>query len=135
MEDSQDWGEELGNAIAGLMQTAFWGMIFYWLLSAAVAGAIAYDRQRGFWVFFFVTLLFLGPLGVGFALIAQRGEMDRLPPTPTPAKRKVVEGRQRFTCPRCGADNDIPNADTTYDCWRCEEHRKVKPKVTAAKKG
>jgi hypothetical protein len=32
------------------------------------------------------------------------------------------------------AENDIPEADASYDCWRCHEHRNVKPKV-AAKKG
>jgi DNA-directed RNA polymerase subunit RPC12/RpoP len=77
------------------------------------------------------TFFFLGPLGVGVALLATHGEMDRLPPSPP--KRKVAEGRQRFTCPRCGADNDLPNANTSYDCWRCGEHRNVKPKVTAGK--
>jgi hypothetical protein len=29
--------------------------------------------------------------------------------------------RRRFVCPRCGADNDIPEKDESYDCWRCSE--------------
>ena len=67
--------------------------------------------------------------------VAPHGAMDPLLlPAPSPeAKRKVAHARQRFTCPRCGAESDIPNADTSYDCWRCGEHRNVKPKVAAAK--
>jgi DNA-directed RNA polymerase subunit RPC12/RpoP len=49
-----------------------------------------------------------------------------------PVKRAVASGRQRFICPRCGADNDVPDVDASYDCWRCAEHRTVKPKVEAA---
>jgi DNA-directed RNA polymerase subunit RPC12/RpoP len=78
------------------------------------------------------TFFFLGPLGVGFALLANRAELDN---AHVPPRRKVGEGRQRFVCPRCGAENDVPNADTSYDCWRCGEHRNVNPKVTTAKKG
>ena len=28
----------------------------------------------------------------------------------------------------------IPEADTSYDCWRCSEHRAVKPKSVKASK-
>jgi DNA-directed RNA polymerase subunit RPC12/RpoP len=127
MDNSQNWGEELGNAIADVIRTSFWAMVVYMLLCAVVAAAIASDRNRSAVGFFFATLFFLGPLGVGIALLATRGELDRLP---TPPKRKVAEGRQRFTCPRCGAESDISDTDTSYDCWRCGEHRKVKPKVS-----
>jgi DNA-directed RNA polymerase subunit RPC12/RpoP len=128
MDTSQNWGEELGKAISDLIRASFWAAVIYLVVSAFVAGLIAQDRGRSFFSFFFASLFFLGPLGVGFALLATRAELDHayLPP-----KRKVAEGRQRFTCPHCGAESEIPDADTSYECWRCGEVRKVKPKVTA----
>ena len=132
MNDKTDNGGDLlaGLAFLGLLPIAL--ILFVWLLTAFVAGVIAQERRRSFWGFFFATFFFLGPLGVGVALLATRAELDHayLPP-----KRTVAEGRQRFTCPRCGAESDIPDADTPYDCWRCGEHRKVKPKVATDKKG
>lgn len=83
-----------------------------------------------------MTFFFLGPLGPGFALLAGR-EVNGVPvgptpppPPPEPDKRKVADGRRRFICPRCGTENDIPEADTSYDCWRCTEYRAVKPETT-----
>jgi DNA-directed RNA polymerase subunit RPC12/RpoP len=132
MNDSQNWGEDLGNAIAHLITTSIQAMLVYWLVCAVVAAEIAHRRGRSVMGFFFATLFFLGPLGVGVSLLATRGELDRLRPAP---KRAVAEGRQRFNCPRCGVDNDLPNAATNYECWRCGEVRKVKPKATTASKG
>jgi DNA-directed RNA polymerase subunit RPC12/RpoP len=99
-------------------------LFFVWFISAVVAALIAADRNHNPVLFGLCTFFFLGPLGVGFALIA---------PDQTPQKRPVPDGRRRFICPRCGADSDIPDADTSYDCWRCGEVRKVKAKATAAK--
>ncbi|WP_006246419.1 hypothetical protein [Mycolicibacterium tusciae] len=77
-------GDELGKAIGDLVQASMWAVVVYWFLSAVVAGAIAGDRNRSFVGWFFATFLFLGPLGVGFALIAPRGGMGRLLQTPPP---------------------------------------------------
>jgi hypothetical protein len=44
-------------------------------LSAIIAAEIARRRGRSEFGFFFAKLFFLGPLGVGFALLATRGEM------------------------------------------------------------
>jgi DNA-directed RNA polymerase subunit RPC12/RpoP len=130
MNYAADNNEDFGTALAFLGLAPIGFILFAWLITAFVAGLIAQDRGRSFAGFFFATLFFLGPFGVGVALLATRAELDHayLPP-----KRKVAEGRQRFSCPRCGADSDIPNADTTYECWQCGEVRKVKPKTTAAK--
>jgi DNA-directed RNA polymerase subunit RPC12/RpoP len=87
-----------------------------WLICAAVAQAVAPDRNK---MFFWVTFLILGPLGVAAALIAQ--------PEQTVTRRAVAAGRRRFVCPRCGAENDIPENDESYNCWRCSERRKVGP--------
>ncbi|HXL60963.1 MAG TPA: hypothetical protein VN959_09885 [Mycobacterium sp.] len=81
--------------------------------------------------FALLTLFILGPIGVAAAAIAQPREMPE--PEPEPERRAVADGRRRFNCPRCGADNDIPREDTNYDCWRCSEHRNVKPPATATK--
>lgn len=102
-----------------------------WLICGVVAAAVGPSRYSG--RLFFLTFLFMGPLGIAAALITQ-AIADYAPSpleAPAPVKRKIAEGRQRFQCPRCGAENDIPNADTSYECWRCGEHRKVKPKLTA----
>jgi DNA-directed RNA polymerase subunit RPC12/RpoP len=111
-------------------------ILIVWGISAFVAGMIAGDRDRSFFGFAAVTFFFLGPLGPGFALIATHGRIEKAqlqasgwPMKRTLQLRAVAEGRHRFICPRCGAQNDIPNADTSYDCWQCSEHRNVEPKV------
>jgi DNA-directed RNA polymerase subunit RPC12/RpoP len=106
----------------------FW-LLFVWLISSLVAGWIASERQRSGLGFAAVTFFFLGPLGPGFALIAPHGAIEDLQLQGLQyAARSIPKGRRRFLCPRCGADNDIPEADTSYNCWRCSEHRPVKPK-------
>jgi len=132
MNEAANNGEDIGTALAFLGLLPLIILFLVWFISALVAGAIAYVRERGFWGFFLATFFFLGPLGVGFALLATHGEMDQRPPAKP--KRPVADGRQRFTCPRCGAESDIPNADTSYECWQCGEVRKVKPRVTAERR-
>jgi DNA-directed RNA polymerase subunit RPC12/RpoP len=94
-------------------------LLLIWLVCGVVAQAVAPDRRA---TFFWVTFLILGPLGVAAALIAQ--------PSHAGNWRPVAAGRRRFVCPRCGAENDIPEKDASYDCWRCSERRKVEPKKT-----
>jgi DNA-directed RNA polymerase subunit RPC12/RpoP len=128
-------GDGAAWALLGIGFLPFFVLLFVWLISAVVAAIIADHRGRSGGGFFFATFFFLGPLGPGFALLAAREvngvPVERLPrlQAPPPEKRSVADGRRRFTCPRCGAENDIPDADTSYDCWRCEEHRAVKAKA------
>jgi hypothetical protein len=103
-------------------------LLVVWGFCAVAAGLIASDRGRSFREFALVTFFFLGPLGPGFALIATHGAIEDL----QLEVLEIAEGRQRFVCPRCRADNDIPEADTSYDCWRCSEHRAVEPKSVKA---
>lgn len=129
--DDSDTGD-IGWALFGIGLVPLFLLFFFWVVSACVAAAIASDRGRSFGGWFAVTFFFLGPLGPGFALLAQR-ELNGVPvgpsrPPQVEKKREVAAGRRRFVCPRCGAENDIPDADTSYDCWRCAEHRAVKPK-------
>jgi hypothetical protein len=79
-----------------------------------------------------MTFFFMGPLGIAAALIMTAIE-DYAPRLPE--RRKVAGGRQRFTCPRCGAESDIPDKDTSYECWQWGEVRKVMPKATTTGKG
>jgi DNA-directed RNA polymerase subunit RPC12/RpoP len=131
MNDKTDSGGDFlaGLALLGLLPIL--PILFVWFSTAFVAGLIAVSREHSFWGFFFATFFFLGPLGVGVALLATRGELDY---AHVPPMRKVAEGRQRFICPRCGAESDISYTDTPYDCWCCGEHRKVKPKVSTGSK-
>lgn len=128
-----DDNDSVGWALLGLGLFPLFVLFFVWLICAVVAAVIADHRGRSAGAFFAVTFFFLGPLGPGIALLAGREingvPLERLPSLPSEAKRAIAAGRQRFTCPRCGVDNDIPEADKAYDCWRCNEHRNVKPKV------
>lgn len=97
-----------------------------WIGIAVAASNLAPQERDS--QFFWATLLVLGPLGLAAALIAQpRDSVAKV------ARRPVTSGRRRFTCPRCGADNDIPESDRSYDCWRCTEHRIVKAAKKATK--
>ncbi|KXO89038.1 hypothetical protein [Tsukamurella pseudospumae] len=121
--------DDIGTTLAAFTTGPLIAVATAWFFSAVIAGVIAEIRGRSGFGFFFTTLFFLGPLGPGFALVAPREDRGR-PVAPRPGTvdvRPVMEGRRRFTCPRCGAANDIPEAHTSYDCWRCDEHRKVRP--------
>ena len=66
----------------------------------------------------------------------KRGEYQLLdPPALPPAQPMEMEVVDAEVVPDAQdpAESDIPNADTSYDCWRCGEYRNVKPKVAAAK--
>jgi DNA-directed RNA polymerase subunit RPC12/RpoP len=102
-------------AVFGLTQLVI--LLAVWFICGWVAYAIAPDRPA---LFFLVTFFILGPFGVAAALIAP------LPEQPV-SRRKIAAGRRRFLCPRCGAENDIPEKDEGYSCWRCSERRKVDP--------
>jgi DNA-directed RNA polymerase subunit RPC12/RpoP len=93
-----------------------------WVILAVVAYAVAPDDRR--WTFVGLTLLLLGPLGVAAAAAVAQ---SREPAYAAPPRRPVAAKRRRFICPRCGAENDIPESDRSYECWRCSEQRKVEP--------
>ncbi|MGC5026769.1 hypothetical protein ACLQ3K_18635 [Tsukamurella sp. DT100] len=116
--------EDIESTFTSLTTSALIIAVAVWFISAITAAMIAEQRGRSVAAFFF----FLGPLGPGFALIAPREDRGRpAQPRSGVEERPVAEGRRRFTCPRCGAANDIAEAETPYDCWRCAEHRRVRP--------
>lgn len=123
-----DVTDDIESTFASFTTGALVVAVAVWLISAITAGMIADHRGRSGAAFFFVTFFFLGPLGPGFALIAPREDRGRPAwPRTGAVERPVAEGRRRFTCPRCGATNDIPDTETAYECWRCDEHRRVRP--------
>ncbi|MBP2450519.1 hypothetical protein [Mycolicibacterium lutetiense] len=105
-------------------------IVSVWLIPAIVAGLIADRRGRSGIGFALATFFFLGPLGVGVALLATRGELDGAPWSA--ARRKLAQGRRRYLCDRCGAINDIAveTVATDAECWRCGEHWNVEPAKT-----
>ena len=120
-------GDGTGWVLLGLGLFPLFILLLVWLISAGVAAAVAYHRGRSAWGFFAVTFFFLGPLGPGVALLAQR-EDEGVPVVATvSARSRPASGRRRFLCQRCGAENDVPNASKVYDCWRCNGHYAVKP--------
>jgi hypothetical protein len=103
-------------------------LITIWVIMAVLAYVVAPDDRR--WQFVGLTLVLLGPLGVAAAAIAQPRDPDFYA---LPYRRAVAAGRQRFICPRCGAENDIRASAESYDCWRCSERRTLQPAKTVAK--
>jgi predicted RNA-binding Zn-ribbon protein involved in translation (DUF1610 family) len=96
-------------------------IIVVWVVIAVVASFVAPDRSA---TFFWTTLLFLGPLGLMAALIAQ----------PRPRQwRPLVNGRRRIVCVRCGAEQDVLETETQFPCWQCGEVKRVTPKTTHSK--
>jgi ribosomal protein S27E len=108
-------------------------IIAIWVISALVAIAVAPRGRQA--EFFALTLLILGPLGVGFAAVAVPREPE-------------IPGRARVVCPRCAAAQYIGTGVDEFDCWRCDQRGVVdrsrlggpivqvasKPKVEAASK-
>ena len=106
------------NPVEAIFTSYFIAIIVAWVLLALVASYVAPDR-RG-WTFFWTTLLFLGPLGLMAALIAQ--------PRPRAQWRPLADGRRRIVCVRCGAEQDALETETEFECWQCGEVKHVQPK-------
>jgi hypothetical protein len=107
--------------LAVLVLTAIWVAIA-WLAS----GLAPTDRR----VTFFWLILFMGPLAIVLAIVASPRDPAYFAPRPRP----VGAGRKRFACHRCGADNDIPQNETQFSCWRCGEKMRVAAKAASTVK-
>jgi hypothetical protein len=86
-------------------------LVVWW--SCAIGAAICAPRGRAI-QFAVVSLLFLGPLGVGFAAAAAR---PYEPPTP--------HGRHTVRCPRCDARQHVLTEDRFFQCWRCWDRYEI----------
>jgi hypothetical protein len=78
-----------------------------WLICLIAAGAIAKSKNRDALGWAFITGLL--PV-VGLIIVAV---LPALPPLPPAGMRSV-------RCPRCTAVQNIPAADTTFECWQCK---------------
>jgi hypothetical protein len=103
------------NPFEAFWTTYFIAIIVAWVVVALVASFGAPDRRAG--TFFLTTLLFLGPLGLMPALIAQ--------PRPRAESRPLAPGRRRINCVRCGAQQDVLESETDFNCWQCGELKHV----------
>jgi DNA-directed RNA polymerase subunit RPC12/RpoP len=101
------------NPFEDLLTTYF---IVTWLVLAVVASLVAPADRSG--TFFWTTLLFLGPLGLMAALIAQ--------PRPRVQWRPLADGRRRIVCVRCWAEQDVLKTEAEFRCWQCGEVKHVK---------
>jgi hypothetical protein len=102
------------DAVSAFLGVSFGTLVFIWFICACAASIVA-PRGRAL-SFFVITLLFLGPLGVGFAAIAVPRDTH-------------VPGRLRFTCPRCVAETYVGEAADEFDCWRCHQRVTVERRL------
>lgn len=99
----QEWLDDMERWIADfppLLKV----LVFLWVVMALVAAAYA-PRGRSV-EFFLLALLFLGPLGIGFASVAV-------------PRATVAYGLWQFTCKWCEARQNIPEDVPSMKCWRC----------------
>lgn len=113
----------------------YFAVLFWvWIISAVVAGVIASNRERSFPGFFIVTLIFLGPLGPGFALVAMHGRIERVqladiaaraaypyanPPSPIAAPKAPKLETQQISCFKCGHKQKVLSNERTFTCGQC----------------
>src|SRR5262249_26060056 len=86
------------------------------LIFPIVAATVAPSTRR--LEFFLLTAFFLGPLGIGFAAVAQRREI------------KPPAGFRESFCVRCEARNIVAYESDYYICWRCDMDHRVPMKRT-----
>jgi hypothetical protein len=77
------------------------------LLCAGIAGVIASRKNRSVGEAMFMSLA-LGLIGLLIVALMRPGE-----PKAPPGLRAVV-------CPRCNAQQNVPEGDSTFECWRCK---------------
>jgi hypothetical protein len=82
-------------------------LIVIWLICGAIAAAIG--QKKNFNVAHsFVPGALLGVIGV-IIVIVQRPNLPKPPP-----------GMRAVQCPRCNAMQNIPDGQTTFECWQCK---------------
>lgn len=88
-------------------------LIFFMLLPAIIAGAIANGKDRSFGGFFILGLIFSW-LGVLIAACVVAG--------PGSSRGKTPKGMITVNCPRCTAPQNIPLNQNYFTCWQCQHH-------------
>jgi hypothetical protein len=82
-------------------------LIVIWLICGAIAAAIGQKRNFNL-AHSFVLGALLGVIGV-IIVIVQRPNLPKPPP-----------GMRAVQCPRCNAMQNIPDGQTTFECWQCK---------------
>lgn len=108
-------GHEIGGALGVLAALPIVLLLLYPCLCGIVAAVVAGGKGRSGPGYFLLALLFLGPFAIAVAILVE----------PRTYARPLAAGRRRFICPRCGAENDVPAAESSFDCWRCSERGNV----------
>ena len=94
----------MSNEAVGTL--AIFGFIL--LFCGLIAVKIADKRSLSAPFIYFLLGVLLGPLGILAAAIAPSG-----PP-------RAPEGTKAVVCPRCNAQQNVPAADASYECWQCK---------------
>ncbi len=81
-------------------------LIVFWLICGVIAGVIGSAKNRSGLGWFVLGALFAPSVLIVAVL-------PKLPPKPPPGMRSVQ-------CPRCNAVQNIPHAQTTFECWQCK---------------
>jgi hypothetical protein len=98
------------------------------LLCAGIAGVIASRKNRSVGEAMFMSLA-LGLIGLLIVALMRPGEP------------KAPLGCVQWSVPRCNAQQNVPEADSTFECWRCKlvttqtPLAQLKPPPGAAKRG
>ena len=82
------------------------GFIVFWLICGVIAAVIASAKNRNA-----LGWLALGALFAPSVLIV--AVLPKLPPGAPPGIRSVQ-------CPRCNAVQNIPDGQSTFECWQCK---------------
>jgi hypothetical protein len=80
-------------------------LIVFWLVCGVIAAAIGSAKNRSALGWFMLGALFAPSVLIVAVL-------PKLPPKPP-------EGMRSVQCPRCNAVQNIPDAQTTFECWQC----------------
>lgn len=76
------------------------------IISAVVAGLIAQQKQRSYYGFLLLGLIF-GPLAVLAAVLVG------------PGKAEAPSGMRAVKCPRCNAEQNVGTGHGEFECWQC----------------
>ncbi len=78
------------------------------LICAVAAGLIAQEKRRSYYGFLLLGIIF-GPLAVLVAVLIG------------PGKVAVPVGMRAVQCPRCNAEQNIPEGGAReFECWQCK---------------
>jgi hypothetical protein len=104
--------------------------IVIWLGCAVIAALIGQSKNRSV-VGSFLLGLILGLIGIVIiALMPKKAAPLGYYTPPAPVVPAAPPGMRPVQCPRCNAAQNIPVADTSYECWQCKTFIGRRPLAT-----